>query len=825
MSTSSAGGPRRAVVTGIGVLSPVGNGRAELEEAVLAGRSGIDRIRSFDPSPFRTPFGGELDGFDPAERLSDEEIESFGDRYLQYALHAAREALEDAGLEWSRARRPGPRAGLVVGTCNGGLLSAQRQYEVLCGKKRGSFDRVVALLIRYHALGKALTYGLGVTGPTWITTTACSSSTAALALARELVSQDEVDVVLAGGADAMCLATMAGFDALKATSGGRIAPFSEPVGLNLGEGAAFWVVEELGAAERRGADVQGEIRGYAFTSDAHHPTAPDPRGGGAMRTMNEALERSGTAPHELGCYNLHGTGTAANDPAESRAVGRVQGEARVPAHSFKSQVGHCLGAAGILEATAGLLAMRAGAIPATINFGEPRPGCSLDYVPNRPRAARYDRFLSCNYAFGGHNAAVVIGLPDAARPPAAEPRPEAVTVLTGAGAVTSLGLGAGRLLAALREGRRGLSPAADRVEGSTRSRLGGWVRGFADREVDRRLDTRSMNPISRLATAAARLAMADAGLRPGPREAERTGLINGVYVGPSEESHMTAVMSSGGAAADIAGFSSIVANATAGWASAALMLKGYALTVSQGADAGLFALLAAHMALRSGFGPRIIAGAADELYSRYYLNYDELGLLHTGEYESRYRIAPDIDDRRVLGEGAAYVVAEDRDAALRRGARPLAEVCGAGQAMEIDTFLDPIESTAGLETAILRALETADWEPGEVELVSWSPQGNRRDLRVTAALERALGPHGREVPLVTSVFHTGLAESASGSATLAALLAAWCDGGQPWPQITGLEEIDERPLPRGPVKTLLLATSELGYNLALALAPAREESR
>ncbi|HUT79453.1 MAG TPA: beta-ketoacyl synthase N-terminal-like domain-containing protein, partial [Polyangia bacterium] len=399
------------------------------------------------------------------------------------------------------------------------------------------------------------------------------------------------------------------------------------------------------------------------------------------------------------------------------------------------------------------------------------------------------------------------------------------TALTGAGALTSLGLGARELLDGLRRGRRGLSTAAGRTELPTTARLGGWVPGFTDRDVDRRLDTRPMNQLSRFATVAARLALADAGLRVGPRDGERTGLINGVYVGPSEEEHMRAVIRSGGAEAEISGFSTIVANSTAGWVSNALLLKGSSLTVSQGADAGLFALVAAHLLIGSGHAPCLLAGAADELYSRYYINYDELGLLHTGEDEARYRLVENVDDKRVLAEGAAYLVAENLDAARTRGARILAEVAGFGQTFDPEGFLEPASGSAGLATAIAEALDRAGWVAKDVGLVIWSPQGNRRDLAVLDALEAALGPPGSRVPLVTSVFHTGLAESVSGAATLAAVLAAWADGGGLWPQLTGIPRIDGRPLPDAPVGTLAVVASDLGYNLAVALAPGEGAGR
>lgn len=811
---------RRAVVTGLGVISPIGNDLESFIDSVLSARSGIDLIKTFDTSPFRTPYGGEVRGFYPLEAgLTEDEISLLNDRYLQLGLSAARSALANAGLSWSCEDRPGPRAGLVVGTCNGGLLSAQRQYEFLVGKGGDSLDRKMNLLIRYHSLGKALTHTLGIDGSAWVISTACSSSTCALALALEMISNGIVDVVLAGGTDALCMATMAGFDSIKATSTDRIAPFSLPTGLNLGEGAAFWVVEESQTATERGARIEGELLGHAFTADGHHPTAPDPRGEGAYRTMVTALARADVKVSDLGCINLHGTGTEANDRIETKAVARFLGDTAIPAYSFKSQVGHCLGAAGILEATAGLTAMNEGVIPATINFDEPRPGCNLDYVPNEPRKNSYDRFLSCNYAFGGHNAGIVVGRYMPERPPAPRTLGRTRTVLTGSGVISSLGIGSARLLSSLRENNCGLVSASDRVKGRTEAKLGGFVPKFDTRDVDRRLDLKQMNLISSYATVAARLALLDAGIRLSPKTGRDIGVISGIYVGTDEEDYMLEVIRSGGAKADISSFATIVPNAMGGWISNALALRGYSCTVTMGADAGLFAILFSHLAILSESSERIVAGAADELYSRYYMNYDELGLLHTGEHEKRYRLRPELDDRRVLSEGAAYLVVEELHSARKRDAVILAEIVGHGQTTDSINFFEPNRNPGGLARAIQAALDEAGWSARDVGLITWSPQGNGSDLKVVEALDTVLLDRASSVPMITSVFHTGLSEASSGTMTLAAMLNTWANGGELWSQTTGLEEIDSRSLPLGPVPTLAIATSDLGYNLVLAIAP------
>jgi 3-oxoacyl-(acyl-carrier-protein) synthase len=483
-------------------------------------------------------------------------------------------------------------------------------------------------------------------------------------------------------------------------------------------------------------------------------------------------------------------------------------------------VGHCLGAAGIIEATAGLLSMQSGMVPATINFSKTRSGCSLDYVKNTPRRADYGSFLSCNYAFGGNNAGVVVGVYDEERGSAGdENMPAMRTVLTGGSAVTSLGLGMDSLLPALQAGQRGMVSIKERIAESTNVPSAGLVPAFQGQDVDRRLNLKSMNRIGRYATAAARLALKETGIRVGPREGLETGVISGVHNGPDEDPHMRAVISSNGADAHIGTFSQIVANATAGWVSTALSLKGYSATVSQGADAGLFSILLAHLAITGRSAPRVLAGASDQINARNFLDYEKIDFLYTAEDEASYGLRLEEPDKRVLGEGAAYVVAEELGGALERGAQPLVEIVGYGMSTDTDSFYEPSLDSGRLTSTITGALQMAQWQAQQVGLVLWSPQGNASDRKILDGLAGALGERADEVPLVTSVFHTGLCEATSGTITLAAVLTAWARGEMLWPQITGVEAVDGRALPRGPVPTLVVATGSLGFNLALALSP------
>ena len=312
----------------------------------------------------------------------------------------------------------------------------------------------------------------------------------------------------------------------------------------------------------------------------------------------------------------------------------------------------------------------------------------------------------------------MIGTHDEERPPAATALPARRAVITGAGVISALGIGVDPLVAGLAAGKVGIRHHNGRVKESAEATRGGFVEPFSARDIDRRLDLKPMNPVSRFATAAARLALDDAKIRVSPKAGKDTGVINGVYVGTSEEDYMMAVMASDGAQADIAAFSSMVPNATAGWVSNALVLKGYSSTVTMGADAGLFAVGFARMAVRGGLAPRILAGAADELSSRYFLNYDQLGLLYRGQEEEDYRIRKDCEDCRVLGEGAAYLLVEDLEAARSATRRSWRRSSGSARPPTPRTF----HSRAPPEQACARPWRWLSRRPaGGPRTWSWSP--------------------------------------------------------------------------------------------------------
>jgi 3-oxoacyl-[acyl-carrier-protein] synthase II len=801
----------QAAVTGMGMLTPIGNSAAEVLASLRAGRHGLAPATSLDASCFTTDLVGEIRNFSPEAELTAQERADLDDAYLKYAVCAARRALADADLQPEDLRTD---TALVLGTCNGGLRSGESLYRWKHGKAPEAFSERMNLQAQYYAFGKALAHALGIRGETWVVTTACSSTTVAIGLAHTLIRRGYAKRVLLGGADALCLANLAGFNALRALSDRRLAPFSLPAGLNIGEGACFWVVEEMESALLREAPCRARIAGHATSADAYHPTSPDPAGKGVAKTLTEAAADAGLPAASLGWVNAHGTGTLANDGAESRGIAAFSAGAPLPAVSLKSFFGHCMGSTGLIEATCGILAMNDGFIPPTLNLTQPRPGCDLDYVPNLPRPQAYDAFIKANYAFGGNNAAVVITRWDKA---GASPEAQAARVaITGLGLVSALGAGLNPHLQALRQAGVGIGVVTEPIRApGVRAERAGLVAAEVLKQGLRRTACGDMNKISQMATLAASLALAEAGLRIGRDNAGRTGVVLGACNGPPERRHMDAVLAGDSPGADIACFSNITANSTAGWVSHALQLRGVNATLSPGPHAGLQSLAYAFDAVCEGRSPCILAGAADEVYDQTFFNYDYIGYLNLGAEELDYRLRLDNSRRKTLGEGAAVLCLESLEAARARGAPVLGEILAYAMSMDGAPLHEPSLDPDGLKRAVQLALERAALGPADIDLCAWAPQGNTQDLKALQAWE-ALGG-GSATPWIATSFNTGYIESASILVSLACLLGALRDGAGPWPERTGLPALDSRAWPTTVRHVLALASTDLGYNYAIVV--------
>ncbi len=404
---------RRVVVTGLGLVTPLGTGVEKTWKALCAGESGIGRITRFDPTGYDAQIAGEVKDFDPAQFIEKKEIKKM-DTFIHYAVGASQLAVDDAKL--TVAPEEATRVGVYIGSGIGGLGSIEHYHDVLREKGPGRVSPFFIPMTIINLASGQVAIRVGAKGPNSCAVTACATGNHCIGDAYRLIQRDDADVMIAGGAEAAITPLgVAGFASAKALSFRNADPTkaSRPFdkdrdGFVLGEGAGVVVLEELEHARARGARIYAEVIGYAMNSDAYHITAPPEEGEGAVRCMEMALKDAGVAKTDIGYINAHGTSTMA-DAIETKAIKHVFGEQayRIPVSSTKSMTGHLLGAAGGIEAVFSILALHHGMLPPTINLDHPDPACDLDYVPNTARPVQTQVVLSNSFGFGGVNACLL----------------------------------------------------------------------------------------------------------------------------------------------------------------------------------------------------------------------------------------------------------------------------------------------------------------------------------------------------------------------------------------------------------------------------------
>lgn len=404
--------PVRVVVTGLGVISPIGSGREAFWQGLKEGRSGVRRVDDvLDLKDIPCKIGARVDDFNPLDYVEKRRVRRLG-RATLFALAALRWTLEDGRLDPVRLNRD--RFGVVMGTGIGAVEAILESHMTLLRQGPRRVSPFFITKFMPNAVAAEVALECGARGPNFGAISACASSAHAIGLAADLIKLGYADVILAGGSEAaMWPLTFAGFDQIRALSRRNDSPetASRPFdatrdGFVLGEGAGLLLLEREDHARERGAPLYAEVAGFGQSCDAHHITEPAPDGLGAQRAMRMALERAAVKPEEVGYINAHGTSTPLNDKTETRAIRAVFPQPP-PTSSTKSQIGHLLGAAGAVEAVAALMALEEGILPPTINHTTPDPECDLDVVPNAARPAQVDLVLSNAFGFGGHNATLV----------------------------------------------------------------------------------------------------------------------------------------------------------------------------------------------------------------------------------------------------------------------------------------------------------------------------------------------------------------------------------------------------------------------------------
>lgn len=396
---------RRIAITGLGIVCPLGLNLADTWSALREGRSAIQPIQSVDCSSMKIQNGAEVRGFDSEKHFpggKDVQI----DRFAQFSVVAARDAFSDSGVQLTPELRE--RSAIVCGSAVGGQSAIEKAFEDLYVQGRGRVHPLSIPKTMANAGASHISMDLGLSGPVYTISTACSSANHAIGQAFRMVREGDVDLAVTGGSEAVfTLGMLKAWEAMRVISPDTCRPFSKDRrGMILGEGGAMMILEPWDTAKARGAKIYAEICGFGMTSDAHHLTQPTVDG--PARAMRGAMRDAGLAPEQIGYINAHGTGTLGNDPVETRAIREVLGvhAEKIGVSSTKSLHGHALGAAGALEAVATVLALHYGVLPPTANYIDRDPECDLDYIPNQSRAVQVEAALSNSFAFGGLNAVV-----------------------------------------------------------------------------------------------------------------------------------------------------------------------------------------------------------------------------------------------------------------------------------------------------------------------------------------------------------------------------------------------------------------------------------
>ena len=406
---------RRVVITGLGMVTPIGAGVDDFYQALITGRNGVGRVTHFDPSEYYSQMAAEVRDFNPLDYMDKRKLKTM-DRFAQFAFAAAKLALKDSGMDMESVN--GDRFGVFIGSGNGGNRAIQDEWQVLCekGPSRVSPRFITKVLINMVASQVSIEWGLR--GPILSISNACSTANHSIGSAFRIIQYNEADMMLAGGSEAAITELpYAGFCALRAMSQRNDDPehASRPFdkerdGFVMGEGSGVILIEELEHARARGAKIYAELAGYGSTADAYHLVAPPPDGGGAARAMQLALDDASIEKEKVTYVSAHGTATPLNDKTETVALKRVYGDhaRRIAVSATKSMFGHLLGGASGVEMSAVCLAFERGVIPPTINYEVPDPECDLDFVPNEAREARVDYAMCNSFGFGGLNAVIVL---------------------------------------------------------------------------------------------------------------------------------------------------------------------------------------------------------------------------------------------------------------------------------------------------------------------------------------------------------------------------------------------------------------------------------
>ncbi|MFA9557776.1 beta-ketoacyl synthase N-terminal-like domain-containing protein [Evansella sp. AB-rgal1] len=674
---------KRVVITGVGIICALGHNRFEVFENMKQNKTSIGNMTRFSTEKFISQMGAEVKEFVPDTHFSKNEQEKY-DLTAQYGIVAINEALEDS--KWNHlTKRENVKIGLAYGTCNGGINSLEASENL---------DNVSPSNLRKYPFfqqADTIANHFTLNGPVNTMNTACAASGNAIGYAYDLLKDGYCDVMIAGGSDTMSLSVYAGFNTLQALNSKPCSPYNTEFGLSLGEGAAFVIMETLESAQKRGCTVYAEVCGYGLSNDAHHETAPDPKGKGIQRAIEMALKSSSVPKEKIGYINTHGTGTPANDPAEINGIRGVFGVdlfSKIPISSSKSYFGHNLGAAASIEYVTTLLALQKDLLPATLHFEKAREGCEdINLVANEMRVGKPEYFLCNNSAFGGHNCSIV------SRTMSAEEVTPTETQTENNQRVVIVGMG---------------------IVHRDKYKSGSIVDWFSDitlpseesfslKAYNKNLYKRRMNSLTQFSIGAIDLALKDAELEITNENESDIGLVYGTARGSlqSATKYLQTIFDKGPEFASGIYFPDMVLNSTAGKVSKVLGIKGYSSSQSAGGNDGLLSTLNAFQVIKNNIQPYCITAAGDEC-SELSSEIDKAYGLHTSSFTAT--------------EGASSLILTSYQQATQQKKKMYAEILGIGV-----SFSEHFNQS--YITAMEQALQNAKIDKEELDFIFYNSIG------------------------------------------------------------------------------------------------------
>lgn len=721
VTTSLNAEPVRVMVTGLGAVTALGSTAQSLWEGVKEGCVAIKPVQSMPMESYQTRLGGEVKElvFPP---LTYWHLRGFREPTIDFALKAAEEAIAHSGIGFGQVRPE--RWGVVIGTCMAGFPSARRWYSGKVFQESPAPE--LLLFFPPQALAEAIGGTFGLKGPLLSISTACAAGANAIGYGAELIRNGQADVVLAGGSDAFSDVLFAGFNSLESLSPEPASPYSlHRQGLSLGEGSGILVLVREDIAREMKSPLLGQVVAYGLSADGYHPTAPHPEGVGAAQAIRSAIAAAGVSSDQVRYINGHGTGTAKNDPAETKAIHLALGDAAdgVTLSSTKSMIGHLLGAAGAVEGIVTLKALQEQIAPPTANFQGKTPECDLDCVPNSARSLPMDVAISNNFAFGGHNACVVFARNDAnvASPPTIELEE---VVVTGISTLTAAGNSPDAVWNAFVTNQVCTQLENDVQVGRVHLDPAGFLTSRDRRRMDR---------LGILSVVATQLVLLDAEIRVTPENQNRIGVMFGTGLGPMEslEKFFHPLLEEGIKGANPAIFPNTVYNAAAGLVSIHTGIVGPSSTVTAGHAAGASALCYGYDLVASGQADAMVCIATDTLTEHVILGYKELNLLSSNS------VVPFAGHGFALAEGSVALVLERLSSAKARNARIYGQMLGYGIASDSKGVGRFDLRGAGLEQAMKIAMSRSHVEPSDVMAIWANAAGYRpADIAEAAALRR-----------------------------------------------------------------------------------------